>query len=279
MKKKTILLLLALVSLGACLQAREPGIKVLATFAPIYSLTKNVAGTAAEVEMLLPPNIGPHDFAFSPSELARLSQADVIVSNGLDVESWLDKAIKAAASGAERVVAGRGIKVENPHIWLDPVLAIQMVENIRDGLRKKDPARAGEYEANAAAFIERLAKLDADIREATANIQSKRMVTFHNTFEHFARRYGFEVVGVVAAFPGKEPTPKYLRKLRDTIVAKKVEVLFSEPQYSPRLLESLAADLKVPIVALDPMETGEKTAELYESVMRANLKALTTALK
>ena len=276
---------------------------VLATFAPIFSFTKNVAGDLADVEMLLPPDTGPHDFAFAPSDLRKLAGADVVVENGFGLEGWLDRAVQSGLkAGALRIVAARGIPplqnppelttgtVEkkpdaedesgpNPHVWLDPIFAIKEVENIRDGLMSKDPKNADAYLANANAFSARLRDLDDEIGRTVEGLPSKRMLTFHDSFPYFAARYGFEIVGVVEAFPGKEPTPRYAEKLREIIAEKKVRVLFSEPQYAPQILRSLSEDLKLPIVAIDPMETGQPSAEFYETVMRQNLKALADALK
>ena len=278
-------------------------LRVLATFPPMFSFAKNVAGDLAEVEMLLPADTGPHDFAFAPSDLRKLASADVVVENGFGLEAWLDKAVQGGLKpGAVRIVAARGITplenppelttgtVEkkadaedesgpNPHVWLDPISAIKEVENIRDGLMARDPANADGYLANANAFITRLRNLDDEIGRAVEGLASKRMLTFHDSFPYFAARYGFEIVGVLEAFPGKEPTPRYLEKLREITVAKKVRVLFSEPQYEPAILRSLSEDLKLPIVVIDPMETGQPGAEFYETAMRKNLKALTDALK
>src|SRR3989442_8677051 len=84
---------------------------VLTTFAPIFSFTKNVAGDAAEVEMLLPPNTGPHDFALAPSDLRKIAAADVVVENGFGLESWLDHAVQGGLKpGALRIVAAKGIE-------------------------------------------------------------------------------------------------------------------------------------------------------------------------
>lgn len=255
-------------------------LKVLATFAPIYSLTANVVGDSADLAMLLPGNAGPHGFALSPKDLKKVASADVIVANGAGVEEWLEKALQTAARpDAVRVIATERIKpLGNPHVWLDPVLAITMVETIRDALEKRDPENSKNYERNAGNYIAELHRLDAEIREATGKLQQKKLLTYHNSLNCFAERYGFEVVGAVEPFPGREPTPKYLKKLRSLIIEKQVKVLFSEPQYSPKILESLSRDLAVPIAVLDPMETGEPSADLYEKIMRQNLKSLMEAL-
>ena len=277
-------------------------LRVLATFAPIFSFTKNVAGDAADVEMLLPPNVAPQDFALSPSDLKKIATADVVVENGFGLEAWLDRAAQGGLKkGAVRIVAARGIEPmensdelsmdekksaneteensPNPHVWLDPVLAIKEVENIRDGLSKKDPANGDTYLANANVFSTKLRDLDDEIGRSTVNLANKEMLTFRDSFSYFAARYGFEIVGIMEPFPGREPTPRFIEKLREIIASKNVRALFSEPQCSPQILQSLSQDAKLPIVVLDPMETGEPSADFYENVSRKNLNSLVDSLK
>lgn len=292
----------------------EP-IRVLTTFAPVDSLTRNVVGDAAKVEMLLPSGVGPHDFALSPGDLKRIAEADVIVMNGLDLESWLEKPLKNTAKKEVLVIdTSRGIQTSgnmaavglpsdaakqpeahshdhddhshkghdhgeiNPHIWLDPIFAIAQVEAIRDGMKAKDPTKAAAYDANAKAYSEQLHKLDQDIRDTTSQLTSHNLITFHDAFVYFAKRYGFEIVGVFEPFPGKEPSPKYLKQLKDTIQEKEVRVLFCEPQYSPSVMNALAKDLGIAVATLDTMETGQPGPQLYENTMRANLDSLKASL-
>src|SRR3981081_4488864 len=145
---------------------------VLTTFAPIHCFTVNVAGSAANVSVLLPPNTGPHDYAFAPSDIKKISDADLVIANGVDLEAWLEKGIKSAGKPGLVVVDTSkginlisdleiqklaGVKAEedpdaggpNPHIWLSPVNAVVQVRNIRDALVARDPANAVAYKANA----------------------------------------------------------------------------------------------------------------------------------
>jgi zinc transport system substrate-binding protein len=269
-------LLTCLLPVGASAQAKK--LNVLTTFAPISSLTKNIAGDAAEVEQLLPPDAEPHHFALSPSDLKKIAKADVLVENGLGAEDWVERALKG--SRATRIIASKGIKTDdgNPHVWLDPVLAIAQVENIATGLAERDPANAAVYKRNAAAYIEKLKALDKEIRAVADQLPDKRLMTSHGAFHYFAKRYQFEVVGVFEEFPGREPSPKALRSLRDTIAKNKVKVLFTEPGQPRRVLRNLSKELALPVVEIDPMEYGRPDAALYEKVMRSNLRNLKEAL-
>ncbi len=259
-------------------QAQTKKLNVLTTFAPISSMTKNVAGDAAVVEQLLPPDAEPHHFALSPGDLKKIAKADVLVENGLGAEEWVDGALKS--SKATRIVSSKGIKPDdgNPHIWLDPVLAIVQVENIRKGLVERDPANAESYNRNAAAYTEKLKQLDRDIRATADQLADKRLMTSHGAFHYFAKRYQFEVVGVFEEFPGREPSPRALKALRDTIAKKQVKVLFTEPGQPRRVLRNLSKELNLPVVEIDPMEYGKPDAALYEKVMRSNLRNLKEAL-
>jgi len=253
-------------------------LNIVTTFAPVTSLTKNVAGDAASVEQLLPEGAEPHDFALSPGDLKKLAKADIVVENGLGLEEWVDGALKS--SRATRVVASEGIATDdgNPHVWLDPVLAIRQVENIRKALAERDPSRAEVFNRNAAAFTERLKQLDQEIRATADQLPDKRLLTAHDAFHYFAKRYGFRVVGVFEPFPGREPSPRAIKELRDTIEKERVKVLFTEPGPSPRVLRSLSKELNLPVVEIDPMEFGQPDAALYEKAMRSNLKNLQEAL-
>jgi zinc transport system substrate-binding protein len=275
-------------------------IVILTTFAPVHCFTSNVAGDAADVSVLVPPNAGPHDYSFSPADIQKIARADVLVTNGAGLENWLQRGIKGAGrkdllvvdtSAGIHLITGLdvrplpGVRAEpdpdaggpNPHIWLSPINAIKQVENIRDGLLSRDPANAGTYRSNAEAYIGRLKELDDQIRAATASLPNKNLITFHDTFPYFARDYGFNVVATFEEFPGKEPSPRTIALLRETIARGNVSALFSEPQYSAKAMQTIGKEFKVPVVQLDPMETGDGSKDFYERVTRKNLDALVAA--
>jgi zinc transport system substrate-binding protein len=273
---------------------------ILTSFAPVHCFTSNVAGDVADVTVLVPPNAGPHDYSFSPGDIQKIAKADVLVINGAGLENWLQRGIRSAGrkdllvvdtSAGVRLITGldvrplAGVHSEpdpdaggtNPHIWLSPINAIKQVENIRDALVSRDPAHAGSYRANADTYIRRLQSLDTEIRAATRSFPNRNLITFHDTFPYFARDYGFNVVATFEEFPGKEPSPKAIEQLRKTIDAGNVSALFSEPQYSPKAMEIIGKEFRVPVVQLDPMETGDGSKDFYERVTRKNMDALVGA--
>ena len=277
-------------------------LRVLVTFPPLYSFAAQVAGDRAEVECLLPPNVGPHDYAMTPGDARKLAAADVVVINGLGLEEFLTKALATnpraviidSSEGVATVADGacrdhdhgngsepahRHDVAVNPHIWLDPVLAMQQVRNIAAGLGRVDPAHAADYRRNAEAYAARLAGLDAEYREALAGLKQRKVIAFHGAFPYLARRYGLEQPGVFEAFPGKEPTPRYLAGLIRIIREQNVGVLLTEPQASPVLVRQVAADIGVKTAEIDTMETGAASASFYEDTARRNLDVLRKALQ
>ncbi|MDB6109218.1 MAG: Periplasmic solute binding protein [Pedosphaera sp.] len=276
-------------------------LKVLTSFLPVYCFTVNVAGDLAEVENLLPPGADPHDFQFSPREMRKLTAADMIVINGLGLESWLDRILSSpdhpriiveASSGLKSelitslpaMVAGEGVSAEgraapNPHIWLDPRLAEHAVTNILVALQKADPTNAAGYEQNARKYLARLETLDAELRAGLASAKGQPVITFHNAFPYFARRYDLKIVGVVEQVPDVQPSPRYLAALGQVIRREQVKVIFAERQSSPRLAEQIGRDYHVPVAQLDTLEAGEFKANAYEEGMRSNLRILQKTLK
>src|SRR4051812_14111496 len=179
-------------ALTVSLAAMQPGgrLKVVTTFLPLYCFTAHVAGTSADVENLLPGNVSPHEYQFARSDLRKLEKADVIVVNGAGMETWLDRLLQNSGSHKTVTVATSGMEGQfihgrtplgasaqrngeqvNPHVWLDPVLARQMVTNILQALERADPAQGSAYRANASKYIGQLDKLDGDFQTTLAPLQ------------------------------------------------------------------------------------------------------------
>lgn len=282
-------------------------LQVVTTFLPMYVFAKNVAGDLADVENLLPRGAAPHDYAFEPSDILKVAKADVVIKNGRGIDDWLDAAVSAAGRADLRVItASDGIEphtgsagfspqadfeapapklpLQKPdpkdsHVWLDPFLAIKEVENIRNSLMAADPANANGYARNAEEYLLKLLALDTEIRQDLAKLSKREFVAFHSAFRYFAYEYELREVAVIEEFPGKDPTPAELAKLAKDIEKYNVKVIFSEPQFSPKIVETLARDYGLRIAQLDPFETGDLDVRYYEEVMRKNVQTIVEALE
>lgn len=280
-----------LTALGVTLlfsRAREPaardggGLRVVTTTPVLYSLTTQVLGGDGTITNLVPPGASPENYALQPLDAEALSRADVVVMNGLHFEQFLEGALAAHTQrGVTVITASEGIPTAgdppDPHVWVDPLRAVRMVENIADGLSYNDPAHAASYRARAAASAEHLRFLDAEFRSQLAPLSEKRFIAFHPAWGYFAERYGLEQLAVIEQVPGREPTAQELAELITLVRQTGVRALMSEPQFSPKIVEVLARDLGLAVREVNP-EGGELSSEGYERFMRANVAAFIRAL-
>ncbi|APD49619.1 zinc ABC transporter substrate-binding protein [Synechococcus sp. CS-602] len=304
--------LLAAVLLASCgsdasgpAPSSDAALHVVTTFLPITEFTKAVAGTCATVEALMPTTVSPHDFQATPGDLVRLQKADVLVKNGLGLETFLDKLIvNADNSGLQVIDSSAGIPTLentekdakdpdhadghdhghdhgpiNPHVWLDPLRAVQQVDTIRDGLIAAKPDCAEQFSANAAAFVDELRSLNAELASQLKPFAGKTFVAYHDFAPYFAERYQLKVAFVVES-PELNPTPADLQRVSQLVEQTELKTLLSEPQEGRQSFNALAADLGVKIGVFDPLETGPAEAGkpgYYLSQMRRNGKALAAA--
>lgn len=273
------------------------GLQVVTTFLPITLFTRAVAGDCATVTALIPTNQGPHDFQAKPGDLAALRQAQVLVKNGLNVESFLDKLVASAENPALVVIdTSKGIPTlesevhdhdhghdhgaVNPHIWLDPLRAVQQVDTIRDGLVKADPGCADDYRRNAAAYTAQLRQLNSEIAAQLKPYAGKTFIAFHDVAPYFAQRYGLKADSLVDV-PELNPSPADLQRVAAEVSRTQLRALLSEPQQGNRSFNALAKDLGVKVAAFDPMETATEEASrepaTYLKVMRRNVADLRQA--
>ena len=148
--------------------------------------------------------------------------------------------------------------------------------NICLALQKADPPNAAAYQRNTAAYIRRLQQLDADLNASAAAFSRRDIVTDHNAFPYFARRYGLNLVGVVEEVDEVPPSPKQLVRLERTMQAKGIRVIFTSPPTPPRQAAQIASDLGIRVATLNTIEIGPLTKSVYEDEMRQNLRVLET---
>ncbi|NJN76837.1 MAG: zinc ABC transporter solute-binding protein [Synechococcaceae cyanobacterium RL_1_2] len=312
--------IISLTALMGCQQAQEsteptepeavtPEIQIVTTIIPITQFTEAVAGDRAEVLPLLPPQVSPHEYQAKPTDVQAIAEAEVIVINGLGMETFLDNLIKNSGNQDIAIVDSsegitpypnqdKGIKDHddhnhdgeaaptdehghdhgefNPHIWLDPKLAIQQVKNIRDGLIKIDPAGAADYTNNAEVYIKQLQGLDQTIASALEPYQGRTFVTFHDFAPYFAQSYGLQGAFLVAA-PEETPGPDDIKRILEIAKQNKLQTLITEPALGNQSFASLAGDLGIGVGVFDPIETGDAMAlkpEAYFSIMNNNLKTI-----
>ncbi|MBV8602883.1 MAG: zinc ABC transporter substrate-binding protein, partial [Candidatus Eremiobacteraeota bacterium] len=214
-----------------------------------------VAGSRAAVSSLVPVAASPDTYQPTPTDIARLKSSRLLVANGAGLEEWLAHTIAAAASpNLIRVVCTDGLPVAggNPHLWMDPEFARVYVAKMRDGLIAADPAGADGYRARAAAYDRQLVALVARIREKIATIppQNREMLVFHDAWSYYNKRFGLRTLGVIETSPGREPNPADLARLVDLAKTHHVRAVFTEPEYNPKLMQTLAKSAGISKIAV-----------------------------
>jgi len=288
--KKHIIIALLFLSLSTGSYSHAEKIKVIASIVPIADFVTQIGGEQVEVTLLLPPGASPHIYEPTPKTISDIADAKIFVKIGAGLEFWAEKIIKA--SGNENLVvvtASSGIPLiheprahspsgVDPHIWLDPTIASMIVTKIEKSLIEVDPLNAEFYMLNASVYRKKLSQLDREISEKVMTFKIKEYVTFHTAWNYFSKRYGLIVAGVIQESPGKEPSPKHIAKIIKEIKRIGSSVIFVEPQFNPKIAETVARECNAKIVLLDPIG-GQKGKETYVDLMRYNISAMERVMK
>jgi ABC-type Zn uptake system ZnuABC Zn-binding protein ZnuA len=282
---------------GQAAAAGSAGLPVVTSNTVLADFVAQVGGAQVRVRPLVPRGIDPHTFQPTPAAMTLLTQARVIFFNGAGLEEWWAKTLRSVKKpGIPVVELSRGLATltlpgdgpgraaaPDPHLWLDPILAKTYVERIRDALATVDPGNAAAYTARAAAYAGQLDALDAWIRAEVAQIPAARrkLVTFHDAFQYFAKRYGLTVKGYVVSSPGKEPSAKAMADLARRIREEQVPAVFAEADYNPKLLEVLGRETGVTVVTdlYDDSLSAGPLADSYLTLMRHDVTMIVSALK
>lgn len=271
-------------------QASVSNTLVIATsFYPIYIATINIAKDVEGVEVIdiTPPTAGClHDYSITPEDMKKLERANFFVVNGAGMESFMDKVLSQMpnlqvieASKDIPLIQGSGDTEENPHVWVSIEYAILQVKNITDQLGTLDPTHKAAYEANAAAYIEKLTTLQDEMHQKIDVLPNKDIITFHEAFPYFAQEFGLNIVAVIEREPGSEPSAKELTETISIVENNQVKALFTEPQYPAKSAQTIADETGATVYVLDPVVTGDETPDAYLTAMRNNMETLIDALK
>jgi ABC-type Zn uptake system ZnuABC Zn-binding protein ZnuA len=262
-------------------------LKVAATIFPLADIVKNVGGDMVDVVTIMPPGASPHTFEPTPETVNAVSGARIIFRIGGGLDNWVDSVTGAMQGKPVVVEASGGIELRkfedgsvDPHYWLSLKNGQLMAVNVGQELSKLDPKNAERYMANMIEYTRKLEAADADLRKMLAPVKGRSFATFHEAWFYFAKEYGLDVAEAFEPFPGKEPTPAYLKTFGDTVKAKGIKWIFSEPQFSSDAISQVAADLNVKLGVLDP-EGGwaqDPSQRGYIQMMKRNAETILKAM-
>jgi ABC-type Zn uptake system ZnuABC Zn-binding protein ZnuA/ABC-type Mn2+/Zn2+ transport system permease subunit len=231
--------------------------KVVATTTQIGDFARAVGGDRATVVQLLKPNTDPHDYEPRPSDVLETAGADVVLLNGDNLDRWMGDVVEQAGGDPAIVDLGARLPVEmagksegpeasrhDPHWWHDPRNAQAAVTAIRDALTRANPGAREVYARNAAAYLARLRALDRGIAACMQRVApaARKLVTDHDAFGYFARRYAITVVGAVIPSQSTQAQPSAgdVARLTALIRRERVKAVFPESSINAKLAQAIA---------------------------------------
>jgi zinc/manganese transport system substrate-binding protein len=296
--------LLLLATLAAALIAapaaaqEKPAQKItaVATISILGDLVQNVGGDRVNVTTLVGPNGDAHVYSPTPGDVRKLAGADVVFVNGLGLEGWMTRLVKASGTKAPMIVASTGVAPRqmgdardparfeiDPHAWQSVANAETYVANIRDGLVVADPAGKAVYEANAAAYLGKLGALQKEVEAAIAQIPvgRRKVIINHNSFGYFSDAYGLTFIAPEGVSTDAEPSARDVAKIITLIRTQKIPAVFLESISDPRLIEEIARETGAVIggkIYSDALSEPGGPAASYIELMRHNVSEFSTAL-
>jgi len=291
-----------LVGCGGERPAAEPGtVHVVTTTGIIADVARRIAGPHAQVEALMGPGVDPHLYKASESDVRRLSEADLVLYNGLHLEGKMGDILEKMSVRRPVIAVSEDIPEDllrqppefkgqpDPHVWFDVSMWVETLGPIQRELSKLDPAHASEFQANAAALEKELNELDARVEEqiATSPESQRILVTAHDAFGYFGRRYGMQVVGIQGISTLSEAGLADVDRVVDLVVERKVKAVFIESSVPRRSIEAVQAAVRSRgheaaiggQLYSDSLGAAGSPEGTYPGMVRANVSTIVKALK
>lgn len=241
--------------------ANNGKLNVVTTVAPLTDIVRNIGGDRIDLFGIVPDGTNSHTFEPKPSDAKRLSQADLVIINGLHLEEPTRKLAEAnLRQGVEIKLLGENTIGErdwlfdfsfpkeegnpNPHLWMNPRYALRYAELTRDWLSEKDQQNAAYYAANYDRFKARIEQLDTATRQAIQTVppENRRLLTYHDSWAYWAREYGWNVIGAVQPSDFKEPRPQDTAAVIDQIKQERVLAIFGSEVFPSKVLKQIASE-------------------------------------
>jgi zinc/manganese transport system substrate-binding protein len=294
---------LAVIALVVPTASAADKIRVVATIPDLKALTEEVGGKLVDVESLARGTQNAHELEIRPSLMLKLRRADLLIENGLELDSWADVAVQGANNpnivrGAPgRVDVSRGIQVlevpsvrvdrsmgdvhplGNPHYSLDPGLAPIITQNIVDALGRFSPDHRVEFEKNRQAFLTRLDEAMARWERAIGPFKGAKVVVYHPQWIYILSRFGLNQAATLEDRPGIPASPSHLTRVIRQMKEERIKVIIVEPWNDLKLATRVADEAGAKAVVLASMVGGVKGADSYIAAIDHNVNALVTAMK
>jgi zinc/manganese transport system substrate-binding protein len=272
-------------------------VKAVASFSILADMVKQVGGDRVEVITLVGPDGDAHVYEPTPADAKNLAGANILFTNGLGFEGWMDRLEKSSGFKGNVVVASTGVAprtmveeeggeketITDPHAWQSLANGKLYVANIRDGLIAVDPDGKAIYEANANTYLDAIAKEETDVKAALAALPKERrkIITSHDAFGYFGAAYGLEVIAPEGVSTESEASAQDVAKIIRQVKAEKIPAVFMENITDHRLLDQIASETNAKIggtLYTDALSSPDGPAGTYLDMFRNNIETLTAAL-
>ena len=287
---RPLVLLVFLLQLQACSDDQvDTRFKAVTTFTVIADIARNVAGDAAVVESITKPGAEIHDYQPTPRDIVRAKGADVILYNGLNLERWFERFLQDV-EGIASVVVSEGVEPlsiyqgpytgkPNPHAWMSTANALIYIENIRRTFATMDPANAAIYNANAAAYSDKVRAIQTELKTLLADIPAAQryLVTSEGAFSYLAKDLAMQEVYLWPMNADQQGTPQQVRAVIDEVRARSIPVVFSESTISDKPAKQVAAETDAiygGVLYVDSLSGPEGAVPNYLELLRVTTRTI-----
>ena len=262
---------------------------IVVSIKPLHSLVTGVVGNTARTHLIVDGKQSPHGFKFKPSQIKLLNNAAVVFYIGDTFETFMEKAFDSIPSNVVKVPVAEKARLKllpyreggpweedkheghdhgheghhdegggDMHVWLDPDNAIKMIKAITRELSKVYPENRDIYKANARSYVQKITALDSELSAALSNSKEFPFIVFHDAYQYFEKHYGLNGVGSITFDPHDFPSPKRLKEIRGKLNEMSAACVFSEPQFSDRLVRTVIKGTSAKTALIDPLGSNIK---------------------
>lgn len=283
-----VILLIAIIGIIAVNKNKKEKIndgkyRIVTTFYPIYIMTANITQGANNIELvnMADVNVGCiHDYTLQTSDMKKIENADVIIQNGLGLESFMEKAI-SANKNVQIIDSSKGIlniiKDEdetNAHIWTSTSNYIMQVENIKKELCEKNPENASIYEVNTKEYIKKLSELKLKFETGLQQLNGQSAVVLNESFEYLARDIGLNATTIKTSHEESTLSAETLKNIINDMKEKNTKIIIVDKDDDLKNAQTISNETGAKIYALDSAITGALNKESYIKCMNANFDRL-----
>ncbi|MGG0240377.1 metal ABC transporter substrate-binding protein [Bacillus rhizoplanae] len=310
MKKKSLIfsfiLIFTLIFAGCSKQnntanKKDGKLSVYTTIFPLADFAKKIGGDYVDVTAIYPPGADSHTYEPTQKQTVQVAKADLFVYNGAGLEPFAEKMEKTLKNENVKIVnASKGIELrssteeeheedhkeehhhdKDPHVWLDPTLAMKQAETIKNALVELQPEHKEEFEKNFAALQKKFTDLDSQFKEVADHAKTKEILVSHAAYGYWEQRYGFKQIPIAGISASDEPSQKELASIASTAKEHGLKYILFETFSTPKVAEVIQKETGTKILRLNHLATisddDAKKNKDYFTLMEENINTLKEA--